>query len=80
MVRRADAALICAAIQQYRCTHGFLFAPTADAIAEINADGVTTCAPFAVRYRIRAGRRWSVAMRVCGDDAVVATAVTETVA
>jgi long-chain acyl-CoA synthetase len=39
MVRRADAALICAAIQQHRCTHGFLFGPTADAIVEVNANG-----------------------------------------
>lgn len=39
MVRRADAALICDAIQQHRCTHGFLFGPTADAIVELNAEG-----------------------------------------
>lgn len=38
MVRRADAALICDAIQEHRCTHGFLFGPTADAIVEINSD------------------------------------------
>jgi long-chain acyl-CoA synthetase len=39
MVRRADPALICTAIHTHRCSHGFLFGPTADAIVEMNQDG-----------------------------------------
>lgn len=60
MVRRPDAELICEAIQQHRCTHGFLFGPTADAIVAINADN---------RYDLRSFRsslpnpRWQAMVR-----------------
>jgi acyl-CoA synthetase (AMP-forming)/AMP-acid ligase II len=39
MVRRADAAAICRAIDRFRCTHGFLLGPTAEAIVRENHDG-----------------------------------------
>jgi acyl-CoA synthetase (AMP-forming)/AMP-acid ligase II len=38
VVRRPEAALICQAISQCRCTHGFLLGPTAEAIVRENKD------------------------------------------
>jgi acyl-CoA synthetase (AMP-forming)/AMP-acid ligase II len=46
-VRRADATLVCEAINLHKCTHGLLFAPTIREIVELNADG---------RYNLKAFR------------------------
>jgi long-chain acyl-CoA synthetase len=37
VVRRPEAALICRAINDHRCTHGFLLGPTAEAIVRENS-------------------------------------------
>jgi acyl-CoA synthetase (AMP-forming)/AMP-acid ligase II len=39
VVPRADAELVCRAIHQHRCTHGFLLGPTAEACARENSSG-----------------------------------------
>ena len=38
-VRRSDGDVLCAAIDRYRCTGGFVIGPMVDAIVEANADG-----------------------------------------
>ncbi len=38
-VRRADATLVCEAIDRHKCTHGLLFAPTIREIVETNVGG-----------------------------------------